>query len=47
MFEENFDFVAFIAWFESLIDYIIKLISGIKEKVTTTTTTTESAEEIV
>ncbi|MBR3868346.1 MAG: hypothetical protein IKM66_03445 [Clostridia bacterium] len=47
MFKDNFDFVAFITWFESLIDYIIKLISGIKEKIPTTTTTTEAAEEVV
>ncbi len=30
MFNDSFDFVGFIAWFENLIDYIIAVISGKK-----------------
>lgn len=39
MFKENFDFVAFVSWFESLIDFILGLIEKIKANLPTTTTT--------
>lgn len=44
MFKENFDFVAFVSWFESLIDFILALIEKIKTYLPTTTTTTVAEE---
>lgn len=46
MTDENFDFVAFVAWFESLIDFIIGLLAGVKAKLPSTTTAAVE-EEIV
>lgn len=36
--DETFDPIAFVAWFETLIDFIRSIIEKISSKLTTTTT---------